>query len=94
MMKDKNCKVLLVEDNPGCSSAIKLLLERKEYIVSSAYNGLDAIIMAANEKFDLILIDYQMPLMDGIKAAKSIREIDKDVLILSISLLMNAMFAE
>lgn len=78
-------KILLVEDNPGHSITIKLLLEFKGYIVCVANNELDAVTMAANENFDLILMDYQMPLMNGIRSAKLIRETDTDVFIISIS---------
>jgi len=79
-------KILLVEDNPGYLIAIKLLLELKGYAVCTANNEMDAATMATSEKFDLILMDYQMPLMDGIRSAKLIRETDKDVFIISISL--------
>ena len=85
MVKNKIRKILLVEDDSNCSSAMKLLLELKDYIVSIACNGLDAITMAASEKFDMILMDYQMPVMNGIEATKSIRETNKDVIIISIS---------
>jgi len=86
MAKYKIRKILLVEDNPGYSIAIKLLLERKGYAICTANNEMDAATMATNEKFDLILMDYQMPLMDGIRSAKLIRETDKEVIIISISL--------
>ncbi len=86
MTKYKIHKILLVEDNPGYLIAIKLLLELKGYVVCTANNEMDAVTMATNEKFDLILMDYQMPLMDGIRAAKLIRKTDKEVFIISISL--------
>ena len=84
-MKNKIRKILLVEDDFDCAHALKFLLELDEYIVFIVNNGLDAVIMAAKEKFDLILMDYEMPVMDGIGAAGSIREQDKDVPIISIS---------
>lgn len=85
MIKNKIHKILLVEDNHDCLDVIKSILELNEYSVYSAYNGRDAVKMAVNEKFDLIIIDYEMPVMNGIKAAKSIRESNKDVIIISIS---------
>lgn len=85
MNKNKIRKILLAEDDPNCSSAMKFLLELNNYTVNIANNGFEAVIMAANEEFNLILMDNEMPVMNGIKAAKAIRETDKDVIIISIS---------
>lgn len=85
MNKNKIRKILLVEDDTNCSSAMKFLLELNDYTVDIANNGFEAVIMAANEEFDLILMDNEMPVMNGLKAAKAIRETDKDVIIISIS---------
>ncbi len=74
MAECKIRKILLVEDIPGYFIAVKLLLEHRGYVVCMVNNELDAVTMAAKEKFDLILMDHQMPLVDGIRAAWLIRE--------------------
>lgn len=66
-------RVLVVEDNPIDQYAAAALLESLDYVVCLADNGCDAVAAAANAHFDLILIDCEMPVMDGYAATASIR---------------------
>jgi len=75
----------LVEDNKSYSEIIQQVLEFKGYKVKCAYDGVQAIDAAINEVFDLILIDNQMPLMDGFTAVKTIRTFNDKIPIISIS---------
>ena len=70
-------KVLLVEDNPINKDFTYRLLERKGYQWEHASNGKDAIEMFANSHFDIILMDCQMPVMDGFEATERIREMEE-----------------
>lgn len=63
----KSKKVLIVDDNDLNRSLYKSLL-RTQWQVSTATNGLEAVIQSYREKFDLILMDIQMPVLDGIAA--------------------------
>ncbi|SCK25443.1 response regulator [Vogesella sp. LIG4] len=66
--------VLLVEDNPTNQKLGVTLLERHGYQVTVAINGLEAVQMLAAQHFDLVLMDMQMPVMDGLEATRHIRE--------------------
>jgi signal transduction histidine kinase/CheY-like chemotaxis protein len=70
----KGKKVLFAEDNPVNALYLKTLLEKNHFIITSAENGQEAIEYCKNESFDIILMDIQMPVMDGITASKIIRE--------------------
>ncbi len=69
----KNVKILLVEDNEINQQLAKAILQEYGTLVSIAENGLMALEMIEKEIFDIILMDLQMPVMDGYEAAKIIR---------------------
>ena len=69
--------VLLVEDQIINRKIVIQLLGRKGYKVSIAVNGKEAVEKTKKEKFNIILMDVQMPVMDGFDATKQIREYEK-----------------
>ncbi len=66
-------RILIVEDNPQNRVLVKDVLEFYGYEIIEAVDGQSGIEMAKNHKPDLILMDIQMPVMDGITAGKIIR---------------------
>ncbi|MGH9632841.1 MAG: ATP-binding response regulator, partial [Bryobacteraceae bacterium] len=73
----RGLRVLLAEDNRINQTVAVKLLERNGFQVSVAHNGREAIERAAGETFDLILMDVQMPEMDGFEATALIRRHQK-----------------
>jgi CheY-like chemotaxis protein len=67
-------KVLLAEDNPVNQVVAAKLLEKRGHRVTTAANGREAVAAIEREAFDLVLMDVQMPEMDGIEATAIIRQ--------------------
>jgi CheY-like chemotaxis protein/HPt (histidine-containing phosphotransfer) domain-containing protein len=66
--------VLVAEDNPVNQRVIVRLLEKMGHIPIVAYNGQEAVEAYESRPFDVVLMDVQMPVMDGLTATKAIRE--------------------
>ncbi|OGG95382.1 MAG: hypothetical protein A2527_07635 [Candidatus Lambdaproteobacteria bacterium RIFOXYD2_FULL_50_16] len=66
-------RILLAEDNKANQRLMLKILERWGVVVTIAENGLEAVKKLGQDQFDLILMDLQMPEMDGMAAAKEIR---------------------
>jgi CheY-like chemotaxis protein len=66
-------KILLAEDNPVNQVVAVRLLERRGHRVTVAVNGREAATAVSREPFDLVLMDVQMPEMDGFEATATIR---------------------
>ena len=82
-------KILLAEDNEINQEIIIGLLENSGIIIDIANNGKEAIEKFKVSNYELILMDLQMPIMDGYEATKIIRELDSNVPL--IALTANAM---
>jgi len=81
-----NKKVLLVEDNELNRLLAYTILTQHGAIVTNAENGLAALDAMQTEQFDIILMDVQMPKMDGVRATEIIRETyDKTIPIIALT---------
>jgi CheY-like chemotaxis protein len=67
-------KILLAEDNPVNQKLAVRMLEKRGHKVSVAANGREALAALDAEAFDLVLMDVQMPGMDGIEATAAVRQ--------------------
>ncbi len=74
-MEKTNIKILVVDDEPDILEFIEYNLKREGYQVFLGSNGQKAIEKAKQVKPDLILLDVMMPVVDGIEACKSLREL-------------------
>jgi len=68
-------RILVAEDTPDQAILIQLLLADQGAIVETVANGAQAIEKAADEEFDAVLMDMQMPVMDGFAATRKLREL-------------------
>ncbi len=66
-------QVLLVEDDRISRIAARKMLQRMECIVSVAEDGLQALSLLKQQEFDIVFMDIQMPVMDGVEATQGIR---------------------
>lgn len=67
-------RILLVEDNPANQKLASYILQDRGHQVAVAGDGREAICLAGQDRYDVILMDVQMPGMNGLEAAASIRE--------------------
>ncbi len=81
----KGKKILVVEDNRINQTVTKKILEKNHTICTIAENGEQAVILAKKGGYDLILMDINMPVKNGMQATKEIREFDKKIPIVALT---------
>lgn len=72
--EEKVLSVLVVDDDVLNQRMMQLILSREGYNVLLASNGLEAVEVVTSKTFDVILMDLQMPILDGVSASRKIRE--------------------
>ncbi len=75
MLYKKKISVLIVDDDFFNQSIFSMLLEQAELPFTVANDGLDAVAKVMVEDFSLVLMDVQMPLMNGLDATRTIRHL-------------------
>lgn len=70
-------RVLLADDTRANQKLITAILEKRGHSVRSVSNGLEALDMLEHQEFDVVLMDVQMPVMDGFQATAAIRALAK-----------------
>jgi len=72
-------KVLIVDDELFFRRIISEWIKSCGYEATAVSNGEEAVDLVKNKKFDVIILDYLMPEMDGVATLKAMRKIDRDV---------------
>ncbi|TVM19524.1 hypothetical protein DPQ33_03970 [Oceanidesulfovibrio indonesiensis] len=71
---ERGRRILLVEDDPTNRVVLKKLLQSLGHEVDAVANGLQALQAAQDTRFEVVLMDVQMPVMDGVQATRGLRE--------------------
>src|SRR5687768_14998038 len=75
-------RLLIVEDDAPLASGLCRMLEAEGHAVDVTARGEDAILAAAQERFDLVILDIGLPRMDGFEVLRRLRAADKPVPVL------------
>ncbi len=81
----KSMKILLVDDISVNRKVASIMLKKLNCEIVEAVNGKEAISIIEEEQFDLVLMDIQMPVMDGIEALTKLREMNVTIPIIALS---------
>ncbi len=87
----QGARILLVEDNELNQEVAVELLKEVGLLIDVAENGVVALEMAQEHEYDLVLMDMQMPVMDGISATQAIRELGRFADLPIVAMTANAM---
>jgi CheY-like chemotaxis protein len=77
--------ILIVDDQPNIRKCLRGYFEELKLDCSEAENGLDALQKAQQTKPDLVILDFSMPVMNGVEAAKVFNQIMPEVPVLMLS---------
>ena len=85
LLENSGRKILIVEDNKINQIVTQNILKKENFVSDIVENGILAIDAAKEGQYDLILMDLNMPVMDGFQATKAIRDFDKETPIIALT---------
>ncbi len=78
-------QILVVDDDPGIRQLVAITLASEGWVVRTAANGTAALVEARRQQFDAVVLDLQMPVMDGRSFYQALRDLPSEVPVLLIS---------
>ena len=84
-VKNDSKKVLVIDDSKRFCKSIKLIMNSEGFHVDLCYNGVDGINMIRQQHFDVVIVDYIMPDMDGVEVTKQILNLNGDIPIIMVT---------
>lgn len=83
-------KVLVVDDDAGLRLSVKATLAASnKYDINEAFDGVNALEKVKSDKYDIVLLDVDMPRMTGLEALKAIKEYDPSIIVLILTAYAN-----
>ncbi|HGY12326.1 MAG TPA: sigma-54-dependent Fis family transcriptional regulator, partial [Desulfobacterales bacterium] len=86
----ENIRILIIEDNEDLSFTIENVLKKSKYKVKRVSTGEEGISIIKKELIDLVLLDINLPKMNGIKVLRNIKEINPDILVIMMTAITDA----
>ncbi|MGZ5052226.1 MAG: EAL domain-containing protein [Methylobacter sp.] len=78
-------RILYIEDDLGLAELVRIKLKREGYHVAPAASGRQGLILLSEQDFDVVLIDFYLPDMDGLEVLKAIHSLSPNIICLMIS---------
>ena len=77
--------IFIVDDDPGALSSLRFMLESEGYAVAEFSSGLDVLARSVDSRPSCVIVDYKMPIMNGIDVFRRLRELYPDLPIILIT---------
>lgn len=87
-------RILVVDDQPGIRMLLKDILASQGYLASLATDGKEALMKIEENSYDLIILDYKLPIIDGKEVLRNMEELNMDIPVILMSGMAEAIEAD